>query len=92
MVFILSVLDRNHGDFTHKWNPDNADEVKNAREMFENLKKTGYLIYETAKDAEGKVSHQAVHKFDALQGAYDFEEPRKKEDRQLTATPAAAGG
>jgi len=92
----LSVLDPTHGDFNHSWNPNDAAQVQNAHEMFDNLKKAGYMIYET-KIVDGTVTHDVVHIFEAVVGEYHFEEPKDPDtdvqvDKQLTAHPAAAGG
>jgi hypothetical protein len=127
-MFNLSIMDRVHGDFTHSWNPADPTDVDKAREIFNNLKKLGYLIYETKNEGTGPI-HQVVHDFDSLAASYTFEESKphlvevesislptepgaleqkqasnavahmkgkskdkKKEERQLTATPPFAGG
>jgi len=89
-MFTLSVLDPSHGDFSHSWDPNNPEQVENARKLFDDLKKQGYMIYVTHKITEtGDVTHHAVHNFDALHASYDFKAGGKK---QATATPPAAGG
>jgi hypothetical protein len=98
-LYNLSVLDAYHGDFTHSWDPSDEAQVKNAREMFDTLKKNGYSIYET-KTEDGEVVHDVVHNFDAIAGAYKYEEPKdlpnaegeQSKGKQYTATPAKAGG
>ena len=102
--FNLSVMDRVHGDFSHDWDANDPVQVSNAREMFNNLKKLGYMVYETKKLAKGGgVTHEAIHNFDALCSSYVYQEPKPEQGegflkkvanvaRQLTAHPPVAGG
>lgn len=48
---VLAVLDAS-GDTRIIWNPDNPDEVANAKRTFDDLKKKGYVAYAVKRDGE----------------------------------------
>lgn len=50
------------GDTKLIWDTDNEDEVSAAQEMFDKLKKKGYLAYKTDKKGE---KGEVIKKFDA---------------------------
>ena len=100
-MFDLHILDPAHGHFTHSWDIKNPVEVEKAREMFNSLRKIGYLIYETKQNpTSGETEYEAVNSFDGLHNSYYFKEPTEqgqpnifqKVARQLTARPQIAGG
>ena len=71
----LSILDHT-GDTKLIWNSDNQDEIDNARETFDRLKKKGYIAYSVEKGGDkGKV----LTKFDAA-------------CEKMIMAPAMAGG
>lgn len=56
----LAVMDRT-GDTKTIWNPENEDEVDNAREVFKRLRKKSYLIYRVNKIGN---KGEQMHEFD----------------------------
>jgi hypothetical protein len=57
---VIAVLDQS-GDTRLVWDPENRDDVKTAKKMFDDLKAKGYVAYAVEqKEARGKV----VTKFD----------------------------
>jgi hypothetical protein len=52
---MMHVMDRS-GDTKIIWDPDNEDEVANARRTFDDLRKKGYVAYNVApRGAKGEV-------------------------------------
>jgi hypothetical protein len=71
----LSILDRT-GDTKLIWDSNNPDEVANAQETFDKLKKKGFIAYSVEKGGgKGKV----LAKFDP-------------QAEKIIMTPAMAGG
>jgi hypothetical protein len=71
----LAVMDQT-GDTKTVWDSRNADEVENARETFDRLKKKGYAIYKVGKKGE---PGEVMHKFDP-------------DAESMIATPRVVGG
>lgn len=67
----LHVLDYT-GDTIHRWNADNPDEVATAREVFDTLKKKGYLAY-TVKDGDAR--GEVIQRFDPHAGKIMMSKP-----------------
>lgn len=61
MASELCVLDQT-GDTKLMWNSDNKDEVDAAKEMFDKLKKKGYLAFSVKANGD---KGEAITKFDA---------------------------
>ncbi len=57
----LRVLDAT-GDTKLIWNPNNTDEVENAKRTFNDLRSKGYLAY---KVTEGGAKGEVIREFDA---------------------------
>ena len=62
---VLRILDRT-GDTKLIWDPENEDEVENARSTFDSLKKKGYAIFRV-KGEKGEQGEQ-MRTFDARAG------------------------
>lgn len=61
----LKVLDHT-GDTKTLWNPQNQDEVDNAKKVFQRMKRKGFLAYSVGEDgSQGEV----LQEFDPLAGA-----------------------
>lgn len=50
----FQVMDQKAGDYKIIWNRHKDDEVKQARQSFDNLKKKGYSAYSVSDDGEKK--------------------------------------
>lgn len=61
----MAILDKT-GDTKLIWSTDKPDEVETAREMFDKLRKKGYLAYKVV-DTDGKKGEQ-MHTFDPSAG------------------------
>jgi len=78
---VIAELRASEGDFKHSWDPNDPDSVKNAEQMFNDLKKQGYLMFLPDGDGRGK----EVKKFD----------PSIKEilyAEKIVAVPRSRGG
>jgi hypothetical protein len=64
------------GDTKTAWNPTHPDEVESARELFNSLKKKGFLIYASKDDGK---KGEVMHEFDPKAG-------------KLIAVPRVVGG
>lgn len=52
----MAIMSPRAGDLRVIWNPDNADEVKAAKEQFDSLRKKGHLAYSvTPEGGKGKM-------------------------------------
>lgn len=59
----LAVMDREKGDQTIGWDPNNPDEIEQAQASFDSLVKgKGYLAYRVTKD--GTKTGEQISKFD----------------------------
>lgn len=90
------------GDVKITWNPDNTEDVKNAKEMFDSLKAKGHLFFKinkkTKKRAWGLLGKSAtkgekgeqVRWFGKADGELIAEFDPKAE--KVVAAPAVSGG
>ena len=60
----ISKLTSDDGDFRFTWNPDDDDDVANARQAFDDLRRQGYALYKT-ENGERTV----IRRFDPAAGA-----------------------
>lgn len=58
----LRILDRKHGDIKIIWDPNNEEEVKVARQTFENLTKKGHMAWNVGR--LGKKGDNEIKVFD----------------------------
>lgn len=78
---VISKLEADAGDFRITWDPDDAEEVANAREAFNDLRnRQGYTVYKV--EGTGRRSRrEVIRDFDPALGAM-----------QLVAVRPNAGG
>lgn len=57
----LRVMDPVAGDTKVIWDPDNADEVANARRTFDEMRKKGFTAYSVDDKGKGK---EVIREFD----------------------------
>jgi hypothetical protein len=81
MTCVMKVLDPKHGDFKVRWDPDNPEEVENARKQFDELvKSTARRAYQAYKIASGaRRKGEPIKEFDPTAG-------------ELLLVPQMAGG
>lgn len=72
---VLVALDHT-GDTRVMWDPANADEIKVAKDLFDSLKKKGYLAYSVKKNGD---QGEVINAFDATEG-------------KIVMTPQLVGG
>ena len=65
---MLSKLTSDDGDFRIPWNPADADETANARQAFNDLRASGYAIYEVRARRRGEPQRILVRDFDPQAG------------------------
>lgn len=73
------------GDVKLSWNPDNADEVKNAKDHFDKLKASGHIFFRLKDGAKAS----RMKDFDAKAGELTCEFDPKAD---IVATPIPRGG
>jgi hypothetical protein len=74
------------GDVKLSWNPENPDEVKNARDHYETLKKSNHIFFKVGADgSKGK----KVREFDGALGDLVCEFDPKAD---VVAAPMVSGG
>lgn len=60
---VISKLTSDDGDFRHTWDPDDDDSVDNARQAFNDLRRTGYMLYKA-----GPGRREQMREFDPQAG------------------------
>jgi hypothetical protein len=66
---VISKLTSDDGDFRIPWDPANPDQVENARQAFNDLRASGYAIYQVGERRRGREPERTlVRQFDPAAG------------------------
>ena len=94
MIGELAVLNVYGGDVTIKFDKDDEEELKKAKEMIKDMLKRGYLLFVEEPDG----SHKPVKRFSAKRDCYIIKDlPGEEKERPLKKTktiavPRTSGG
>jgi hypothetical protein len=66
---VLSKMTSDDGDFRIPWDPADEDATENARQMFDDLRRDGYMIYQVGERRRGREPQRTqVRTFDPQAG------------------------